>query len=203
MMHVVLLLLSEVEIIIKKLKEDLMRERKLRVIIFSAVSLAVWLLYFKTTSPTVVFWDVGEFLATSYILGIPHPPGTPLYVILGKFFSLLPLPMGFLGKIFLKGNPIEPVLRITLISMVTGALTAGFVYLIIVKVIGYWSPRFPRHYAHLAGIFGAIIGATARTVWMNSIEAETYTPSTFVIVFLTWVALTGGKKEMTREVLDT
>jgi hypothetical protein len=183
-----------VNVIIGKRKEELMPERKVRAIIFSLVSLAVWLIYFRTTSPTVVFWDVGEFLATSYILGIPHPPGTPFYVILGKFFSMLPLPMSFLGKIFLGGHAVEPVLRITMISMVSGALTAGFVYLIIVRVINIWNPGFPKHYAHLAGILGALIGATARTVWMNSIEAETYTPSTFVIVFLTWVALNWWEK---------
>ncbi len=172
-----------------------MSEKRLRVIFFSLVTLFTWLMYFKTTAPTVVFWDVGEFLATSYILGIPHPPGTPLYVILGKFMTLLPLPMASLFKLLSGGEPVEPVLRITLISITSGAFTAGFVYLITVKVIEKWNiakkyqKEIPAILPHLAGIVGALLGAFARTVWMNSIEAETYTPSVFTIALVVWVIL--------------
>jgi len=51
------------------------------------VSLAV---YTKTIAPTVPFWDGGEFIAASYILGIPHPPGSPLYILIGRLFTVLP-----------------------------------------------------------------------------------------------------------------
>ena len=172
-----------------------MSEKRLRVIFFSLVSIFTWLMYFKTTAPTVVFWDVGEFLATSYILGIPHPPGTPLYVILGKFMTLLPLPMSSLFKLLSGGDPVEPVLRITLISITSGALTAGFIYLITLKTIDKWAEfkankgSIPKLLPHLAAITGALLGAFARTVWMNSIEAETYTPSVFTIALAVWVTL--------------
>ena len=166
-----------------------MQEKRLRSIIFVILTFLTWLLYFKTTAPTVVFWDVGEFLASSYILGIPHPPGTPLYVILGKFFSLLPLPMAFFYRLLNGGHPVESVLRITMISMLSGAFTVGFGYLVIARLLRKWDPKVPGFIVHLSAIFGALVGAVAVTVWMNSIEAETYSPSVAVMVFLTWVGL--------------
>ena len=166
-----------------------MSEKKTRAIIFILVTFFTWLFYFMTTAPTVVFWDVGEFLACSHILGIPHPPGTPLYVILGRFMDLMPIPLASLFKLINGNEAVNHVLKVTSVSMLSGAFTAGFAYLVVVKIVEKWDAPVPKSFAHIAGIFAAFIGAFARTVWMNSIEAETYTPSVFIMVFLTWVAL--------------
>ena len=53
-----------------------------------------------TLAPSVTLWDSGEFLAAIQSLGIPHPPGTPLYVVLGKVWSLAFAPIfGFARSI--------------------------------------------------------------------------------------------------------
>ena len=67
-------------------------------------------MYVHTMAPTVSFWDCGEFISCSYILGVPHPPGAPLYVLLGRLFTLVPW-----GRI---------AQRVTLMSALSSALAA-------------------------------------------------------------------------------
>jgi len=48
-------------------------------------------LYVKTMAASASFWDAGEFIAAAYTLGVPHSPGTPLYVLVGRVFTLFPV----------------------------------------------------------------------------------------------------------------
>ncbi len=56
-----------------------------------ATVLLVLLIYVATLAPTTAFWDTSEYIAAAKVLGIPHPPGNPLFVILAHSFGLLPL----------------------------------------------------------------------------------------------------------------
>ncbi|MEO0076743.1 MAG: DUF2723 domain-containing protein, partial [candidate division WOR-3 bacterium] len=67
-----------------------MKERYLKLIICLGIIVAVLSVYLYSIAPTASFWDCGELIACSYILGIPHPPGTPLFVIIGRIFTLIP-----------------------------------------------------------------------------------------------------------------
>ena len=71
---------------------------------------------------TVPYWDSGEFIATPYILGVPHPPGSPLYLIIGRVFSMIPF------------NP-DIAFMVNLISPVVSALAVMYLYLSTVKLI--------------------------------------------------------------------
>ena len=83
------------------------------------------IVYILTMAPTTSFWDCGEFIATSVIMGVPHPPGTPFYLLLGNFFSQIPI-FDDLGA------------RVNLISPIFSALAVMFLYLIIVQLIEVW-----------------------------------------------------------------
>ena len=53
-----------------------------------------WVLYVLTLAPTTAFWDTSEYITTAHIVGIPHPPGNPLFVFVGRVWSLLLAPLG-------------------------------------------------------------------------------------------------------------
>ena len=91
--------------------------------IFGLVAfVASLILYLITMAPTTSFWDCGEFIATSYILGVPHPPGAPLFLLLGNVFSQIP----FLQDIGARVNFISPL---------CSAFSVMFLYYIIVYLI--------------------------------------------------------------------
>jgi len=75
-------------------------------------------IYMKTIAPTVSFWDCGEFVTCSYILGIPHPPGAPFYLLIGRIFSMLPIAA-------------DIAYRVNFISALSSAITVMLTYLIL------------------------------------------------------------------------
>jgi Tfp pilus assembly protein PilF len=130
--------------------------------------------YMETMALTTPFWDGGEFIATSYILGIPHPPGTPLYVLLGRIFTLPPVA--------------SVAARVNFMSALSGALAVLFTFLVTVKLTKM-SFKFQEWKAWLAGIVASLFMAFSNTFWQNATEAEVYALSSFVMVLTFWMAL--------------
>ena len=54
-------------------------------------SFAVLVLYLITLAPSTAMWDTSEYITAAYTLGIPHPPGNPFFVLIGRVFTLLPI----------------------------------------------------------------------------------------------------------------
>jgi len=139
--------------------------------------------YIKTMAPAVSFWDCGEFIATSYILGVPHPPGSPLYVLLGRVFSLVPL-----GDV---------AARVTFMSALSSALAVWCVYLSMLalgrRALGGHSLqpfRDSRDIGILAGaVLASLLLAFSYTQWFNATEAEVYGYSIFFTCFGLWLIL--------------
>ncbi|MFH1681442.1 MAG: DUF2723 domain-containing protein [Candidatus Eisenbacteria bacterium] len=140
--------------------------------------------YAVTLSPSVSFWDSGEFIAASTILAVPHPPGTPLYVLIGRVFSLVP------------GLPV-PV-RVNLLSAIPGAFAALFLYLTLLLIGRRLLPREPdsadRWRLRIGCAAGSLFAAFGTTSWTNAVEAEVYAASLLVLTFCTWVLLRWGER---------
>ena len=113
------------------------------------------LIYVVTLCPTVYWDDAGELIAACYTLGIPHPPGHPLYVLIGKVFTLIPI-----GSV---------AWRVNLMSAVFGALSCLLLYRVISDRLdeNAWKP--------VAALGGAFFFAFAPTVWEQATVAETTT----------------------------
>ena len=154
-----------------------LRHRLVGVLVF----LIALVLYLKTLAPTVSFWDCGEFIACSYILGVPHPPGAPLYILLGRLFTLLPL-----GEI---------AWRVNLMSALSSALGIWCVYLSGValarRALGGAALRPFGDGRDISCQGGAALGALALAVsytyWFNATEAEVYGYSILFTTLSMWL----------------
>jgi hypothetical protein len=135
-------------------------------------------LFLATLAPTVTLWDAGEFLAASRIVGIPHPPGTPFWVILAHTWGTL-VPIG------------EWAWRINLMTAVASAAGAACFGLVaweaLRRVPALAAEGLPRWLVPAGAGGAAIAGAFTFTNWHNSIEAEVYGIATFVIAFSCWL----------------
>jgi hypothetical protein len=126
------------------------------------VALVLLVVYVLSLAPTVTYWDAGEFLSAIKTLGIPHPPGTPLYILIGNVWA----------KIF---SPVVPfAASINLLSAVCTAAACGAFAWLMMK----WT-RDP-----VAAIAGGILAGVMSSVWLNANETEVYSPSILVSLLL-------------------
>ena len=137
-------------------------------------------IYMLTMAPTTSFWDCGEFIASSIILGVPHPPGAPFYLLLGNIFSSIPI-FKDLGA------------RVNLISPIVSALSVMFLYLIIVYLIEQYRGKVQTIYDSIIIYGSAFIAAMTFAVtdshWFNAVESEVYSVSTFFTSIVIWMIL--------------
>lgn len=149
-------------------------------IIAGLILLFSLVLYSSTVAPTTSFWDCGEFIASSYSMGVPHPPGAPFFLLLGRVFSLF-VPLPDIG------------LRVNMLSVILSALTVLLTYLIIVRLVRRW--RGPEETTtdkvvlYGSGAIGALVFAASHSFWFNAVEAEVYAISMFFTALVFWLAV--------------
>ena len=143
------------------------------------------IMYTLTVAPTVSYWDCGEFIACSYTLAVPHPPGAPLFLLVGRIFSMIP----FVDDI---------ALRINFISVISSALTVMLLYLSIVHLIREWRGRLDTsedwQTAIFSGVLGSLTFAFSHSFWFNAVESEVYAPSMLCTALLVWLILVWAER---------
>ena len=129
-----------------------------------------------TLAPGVTLWDSGEFLAAIHSLGIPHPPGTPFYVLIGKVWSMM------FASVFGFARSIN------LLSACCTAFACG----ILTNLFATWTED------GLAATAAGLTAGLMSTVWLNATETEVYAVAFLFGVIILWAADRAGKNSDAR-----
>ncbi|HOK14561.1 MAG TPA: DUF2723 domain-containing protein, partial [Candidatus Kapabacteria bacterium] len=150
--------------------------------VFAGLSFALaFITYVLTVQPSVPFWDCGEFSAASVWQQVPHPPGAPLFLMVGKVFHTL-IPFGDEGW------------RINMVSVVASALTVWLLYLITVMAIRNFYKKENENFASAFAIYGSAFVAAAAytfsdTFWFNAVESEVYAASSLFVAIVIYLMM--------------
>ena len=142
--------------------------------------------YFLTMEETASYWDCGEFIAVSYKLQVPHPPGAPLFLLMGRIFSFLAF-----------GDVTKVAYWINFMSVLASAFTILFLFWSITlfgrKMIGAnKDSEITDEKTWLlmgAGIVGSLAYTFSDSFWFSAVEAEVYAMSSFFTAFVVWGVL--------------
>lgn len=153
-------------------------ERTNRIIGWSLAALSL-VTYMATTAPVVAFWDNGEFIAVGATLGVGHPPGSPVYTLITRLFSLLPFP--------------NVARAVNFSSILAAALAIAFLYFSIAKMARRWEGRVSSFSeglpTYVAGVTASLLAAFSFSFWENALEAEVYATNIFIMTLTLWLVL--------------
>lgn len=141
--------------------------------------------YALTVEPTASFWDCGEFIAVSYKLEVPHPPGAPFFLLLGRIFSF-----------FAFGDVEKVAYWINMLSVLGSAFSILFLFWSItlltrkiMKVVPGQETSQQLITLMGSGLVGALAYTFSDSFWFSAVEAEVYAMSSFFTAFVVWAML--------------
>ena len=158
-------------------------------------NLVGWLVFFVTATVyyfsverTGSLWDCGEFVAGCYKLQVVHPPGAPLFLMVGKMATVI-------GQMF-SNDPSVVAFAVNLMSGICGALTAVFVCwttMILGKIALVGRSDEPNSAQMIAlsgaGIASGLATAFATSIWFSAVEGEVYAMSTMFTALTLWAMI--------------
>ncbi|MFA7326189.1 MAG: DUF2723 domain-containing protein [Candidatus Kapaibacterium sp.] len=150
--------------------------------LFALLSFATAMIVFgMTVQDSVPFWDCGEFSAAAIWQQVPHPPGAPLFLMIGKMFDIL-IPFG------------DPGWKINMASATSSAFAVLFLYLITVMAIKNFRKEAISSFGDALAVYGsAFVGAAAftfsDTFWFNAVESEVYAMATLFVSIIIYLMM--------------
>jgi len=162
-----------------------MQYQKINVITGWLVFIVALTVYAITIEPTASFWDCGEFIACSYKLEVPHPPGAPFFLLIGRIFSL-----------FAAGTVESVAYWVSMVSVVSTAFSILFLFWsithLVKRVLKIKKGEETTEQTILimgAGLVGALSCTFSDSYWFSAVEAEVYGMSAFFTAFVFWAIL--------------
>ncbi|MFD0861073.1 DUF2723 domain-containing protein [Sungkyunkwania multivorans] len=157
--------------------------KKLNTILGWTVFTIALITYGLTVEPTASFWDCAEYIATSAKLQVGHPPGAPLFQMMGAFFAMF------------ASEPDQIALMVNYMSVFSSAFTILFMFWSITILVRKFVVKDEEaDSAQNIAIFGSgLVGSLAYmfsdSFWFNAVEAEVYAMATFIMALMFWLAL--------------
>jgi hypothetical protein len=162
-----------------------MNFRKINNIAGWAVFVFASLVYILTAEMRGSFWDCGEFVSACYKVQLPHPPGAPLFVLLGRFFIVL-----------FGDNPMTAAKAVNVMNAIASGATILFLFWTITHfarklLIGsHEEPNLLQTYTVIgAGVVGALAYTFSDSFWFSAVEGEVYALSSFFTGLAFWAIL--------------
>jgi hypothetical protein len=162
-----------------------MNFRKVNNITGWVVFLIASLVYILTTEERGSFWDTGEFIASAYKLQLPHPPGAPLFVLIGRLFIVL-----------FGNDPMTAAKAVNVMSALASSFTILFLFWTITHfarklVVGNLDePDMTKTWTIMAaGVVGALAYTFSDSFWYSAVEGEVYALSSFFTALVFWAML--------------
>ncbi|QDA59116.1 glycosyltransferase family 117 protein [Hymenobacter jejuensis] len=148
--------------------------------------------YLLTLEPTASFWDCGEFTASAHHLLVPHPPGAPTFLLLGRLASLLSFGHVTYIPILINGvSALASAFTVLFLFWIITMLGRKLLQLQVIDNQGFVKdPDFGQTaLIQAAGAVGALAFTFSDSFWFNAVEAEVYAMSTLFTAFVVWAML--------------
>jgi hypothetical protein len=150
------------------------------------VCLIACAVYVMTMEATGSFWDTGEFISSAYKLQIPHPPGAPMFILLGRLFIVL-----------FGDNPESAARGVNFMSAIASGFTILFLFWTIthfarkIVLAGYTVPATRNQVISImaAGVVGALAYTFSDSFWYSAVEGEVYALSSLFTAIVFWAIL--------------
>ncbi len=155
----------------------MLNEKQLKTLLALLIFGVAFAVYLVTMAPTVSFWDCGELVGASNILGNPHPPGNPLFTLMARVF-IMTAPFK------------EAATRVNLISALTSAVTVMMCFLFSVKLFALvFQGKLSRFATYCSAAIGSALVLFSDTFWFSAVEAEVYGTSMMLVMTISWLSL--------------